>query len=428
MSSGAVLAKKVDFNNTMVLSKQLQQFTGEETMTLAELIIRLHRHITENNLYVQGNKKKFVRDKTLEKMLGTSGTHLIANLTRLILPQLQSTSATNAEHDQYSEQVQTRRPERKEVFNSKQSRQRNEPRSRNLRNSQQEPTLSHHRMAGFEAPDTPPSVLYTREERSDTVSAARIKPRSKSKRSEPRTKNGLVVVKKTGLNTAMVLSKRMQKFAGADMMTRAELFRRILLYIRDNNLYVQNDKNRFTCDRTLEMLLGTVGIQNRSQIMRLMGPHLMNPTVMGAEYEKRSRKMFEEELKQRGAMNRRELRFIKDPRGRNSPKKIELREKGVGLYAEVDIAPSLRPLCEGRKRMSRPQVLKAVWNYIKTHNLQHPNKRRYIIVSDVLRKALQVGVDREWIDSFEVTGYVCKLLTSRKMSNGSTASGKRRLT
>lgn len=375
-------------DTAVVLPKQIQQFTGEDVMTLAELIDRFHQYIHKYDLYVNENKESFASDATLEKTLGISGIHPVAELTRLISSHLSNQFPVDEKHGKHSEQLSTQQPKR--------------------------------------SGEASLGQLPKRSESKEEAVAAQTKLRSRSKSRVPQTNDRPVVVKKTGLNTAVVLSKRMQNFAGMEMMTRAKLFSRFVQYIRENNLYIQGDKRRFKCDATLEILLGTTGIHNRSQIMRLMSPHLTSPSLMGVEYERRSRQLFEKDLKQRGAMDRRQLRFIKDPRGRNSPKKQALRERGVGLFADVEIAPALQLLCGRQQRMSRPQVLKAVWSYIKIHNLQDPSKRRHIIVNDMLRNGLQISADRKWIDCFDVTGYVSSQLTTRKAPSVSAAPDERR--
>lgn len=413
-SGEAVLAGQVGINTAIVLPKQMQQFTGEKVMTLMDLIDHFHKYILENNLYYNENKESFFCDATLERALGVYGVHPIAKLAQLISPHFTNPFAVDAEYKQHAEQLLAQHPKRDGGINLGQIRERNDLRGRNGRDAHQELSPSRGQMLAFGARDMSSTTQFAGKESAGKTTVAQTKLRSKSKAKVPQTNDGPVVVKKTGLNTAMVLSKRMQEFAGTEMMTRAELCSLFLQYIRENNLYVQGDRQRFKCDATLEVLFGTTGIHNRSHIMRLMSPHLTSPSLMGAEYERRSRQLFEEELKERGAIDRRQLRFVKDSRGRNSPKKQALRKRGIGLFAEVEIAPRLQPLCGGQQRMSRPQALKAVWRYIKTNNLQDPSKRRRIIVNEVLRNALQVSADREWIDCFHVTGYVSNQLTSIK--------------
>lgn len=215
-------------------------------------------------------------------------------------------------------------------------------------------------------------------------------------------------LKRTGMNVAMVLSEELQYFTGEEMLSRARVVAKIGDYIRRNNLYVQGDKKRFICDITISNLLKVEGCHMFLHLQKLVGPHLKHPSTVGPEYELRSKRMFEQYLKERGAIDRSLVSRRKDPRGRNSAKaQQELQSRGLGMYAEVELQPCLRTLCNGREKMSRPQVLKAVWKYIKDQGLQCSDNRRLIMVDDCLRQGLQI--EKDCIDCFHVSRYVWKL-------------------
>ena len=46
----------------------------------------------------------------------------------------------------------------------------------------------------------------------------------------------------------------------------------------------------------------------------------------------------------------------------------------------------------GEPRLSRPQVVKRVWEYVKEHDLQDPADKRYILCDDALRSVF--GTDK----------------------------------
>jgi chromatin remodeling complex protein RSC6 len=64
----------------------------------------------------------------------------------------------------------------------------------------------------------------------------------------------------------------------------------------------------------------------------------------------------------------------------------------------------------GSKPLSRGEVMKRLWDYIKKHNLQDPQNKRQIIADDVLRPVFE-GHDS--LSMFEMTAYV-----SRHLSKG----------
>ena len=56
----------------------------------------------------------------------------------------------------------------------------------------------------------------------------------------------------------------------------------------------------------------------------------------------------------------------------------------------------------GKGPMSRPQVVKKLWEYIKAHNLQNPKNKRNILADDKLRPIF--GKDE--VTMFEMTKLV----------------------
>ncbi|CAH0481039.1 unnamed protein product [Peronospora belbahrii] len=61
---------------------------------------------------------------------------------------------------------------------------------------------------------------------------------------------------------------------------------------------------------------------------------------------------------------------------------------GGGFNAELCLSPELAQVV-GAKTMARPQVVKALWAYIREHNLQDPNNKKSIILDDTLRGVFQ---------------------------------------
>jgi upstream activation factor subunit UAF30 len=57
--------------------------------------------------------------------------------------------------------------------------------------------------------------------------------------------------------------------------------------------------------------------------------------------------------------------------------------------------------------ISRPQVAKKVWAYVKKHKLQDPNKRREIVADDKLKQVF--GKAR--LDMFQMTKAISKHLS-----------------
>lgn len=239
-----------------------------------------------------------------------------------------------------------------------------------------------------------------------------VEKQPKTKRGRPSKEKSAaakpIVLKKSGMNYPTVLSNELRQFLGEEMMIRAEIVTKFSQYIKDNNLYSPHSKKYFRLDSTLSELLGKTGEYKVLHVQRLLKPHLTPPAANGKDYEERADAMFQKYLQDRGAINSQDVVRQKDPRGLNSlVTQKELHSKGLGMYAPVQVPPHIRPICKGKAEMSRPRVIKSVWDYIKKNKLQDSKARRTIHLDDGLRQALQV-TDRESLDAFELPKYVWK--------------------
>ncbi|KAK1947261.1 Upstream activation factor subunit spp27 [Phytophthora citrophthora] len=61
---------------------------------------------------------------------------------------------------------------------------------------------------------------------------------------------------------------------------------------------------------------------------------------------------------------------------------------GGGFNAELSLSPELAQVV-GAETMARPQVVKALWAYIREHDLQDPNNKKTILLDDTLRNVFQ---------------------------------------
>lgn len=76
--------------------------------------------------------------------------------------------------------------------------------------------------------------------------------------------------------------------------------------------------------------------------------------------------------------------------------------------APLKPSPQLAEILGSADPISRPQVAKKVWIYIKKHKLQDPNKRREIIADEKLKKVF--GKPR--LDMFAMTKAISKHLST----------------
>ena len=72
----------------------------------------------------------------------------------------------------------------------------------------------------------------------------------------------------------------------------------------------------------------------------------------------------------------------------------------------LNISPELAPVV-GKGPMPRSEVVKALWVYIKKHDLQDPKNKRNIVADDTLKKVFGKPV----VNMFEMTKLVSKHLS-----------------
>ncbi|KAG7390482.1 hypothetical protein PHYPSEUDO_007708 [Phytophthora pseudosyringae] len=82
------------------------------------------------------------------------------------------------------------------------------------------------------------------------------------------------------------------------------------------------------------------------------------------------------------------------PKKKATPKKRKRKAEGEdgkktgGFNAQLSLSPELAQVV-GADTMARPQVVKALWAYIREHNLQDPNNKKTILLDDTLRGVFQ---------------------------------------
>ncbi|EGZ30749.1 hypothetical protein PHYSODRAFT_475850 [Phytophthora sojae] len=99
-----------------------------------------------------------------------------------------------------------------------------------------------------------------------------------------------------------------------------------------------------------------------------------------------------------------EQEHVRSPRKKAAPKKKAAAPKkrkrkadgedggakkaGGGFNAQLCLSPELAQVV-GAETMARPQVVKALWAYIREHNLQDPKNKKLILLDDTLRGVFQ---------------------------------------
>lgn len=215
------------------------------------------------------------------------------------------------------------------------------------------------------------------------------KARSKKKNEEVKKRRG-------GFNKLCRLSPQLEKFTGAPELPRTEVVKLIWSYIRENSLQDPSNKRNILCDNTLKDLFDVDAI-DMFQMNKALAKHIWplgsdgvsaSSTTPKEKQQKHDREEDVDEAK------RKKKRQKGGQRGGNS-----------GFLAPVRLSDALMKfLGTGDTALSRSDVVKRIWEYIKLHDLQDPSDRRMILCDEKLKELFDVDT----FQAFTVT----KLLTS----------------
>lgn len=234
--------------------------------------------------------------------------------------------------------------------------------------------------------------------------------------SERHKRESVPVIRRSGMNAAVVLLDELRDFLGTDMMLRRDVISAISSYAHKNNLTCKHDKRKFRMDETLKRIFKTDEEQQYLLINKLVKPFIQTPVEAGPSYENRAQEMFLQYIKSRGAIDYNEERSKRDQRRQElNSSNISSRRRGDGIFRPVHIDDDLLMICGGKQVLPRPEILSRVWQYIKAHNLQDPVNGRIIHVDDDMRKALDLDVDV--VDSFHLGKYISKKVRPCSLSD-----------
>ncbi|XP_027912671.1 upstream activation factor subunit spp27-like isoform X1 [Vigna unguiculata] len=192
------------------------------------------------------------------------------------------------------------------------------------------------------------------------------------------------------------LSPQLQEFMGAPEMARTEVVKQIWAYIREKNLQDPNNRRNIICDDRMRALFNVNSI-NMFQMNKALSKHIWPLDSDDVVQVKSTPK--EKQKKQE-----------RDDDSDEEPKRKEKRQKGAGksgFLAPLQLSDALvNFLGTGESELSRTDVIKRMWDYIKGNNLQmltvlfpypvttptfeDPSNKRQIICDEKLKELFDV--------------------------------------
>ncbi|XP_058777949.1 upstream activation factor subunit UAF30-like [Vicia villosa] len=231
-----------------------------------------------------------------------------------------------------------------------------------------------------------------------TRSANKKKKNTKSKKRS--NKSGDEVVKKKGGNgfcRICSLSPQLQEFTGAPEMARTEVVKQLWAYIREKNLQDPNNRRNINCDEPLRALFGVNSI-NMFQMNKVLAKHIWPLDsddviqVNSTPKEKQKKQKREDDVIQVKSTPKEKKKKKQKREDDDEPKGKEKRQKGgsgKGFLAPLQLSDALAKFL-GESELSRSDVIKRMWDYIKGNNLQDPSDKRQIICDEKLKELFDV--------------------------------------
>ncbi|XP_066386097.1 upstream activation factor subunit spp27-like [Miscanthus floridulus] len=178
-----------------------------------------------------------------------------------------------------------------------------------------------------------------------------------------------------GFTKLCSLSPALQEFVGASELARTEVVKKLWAYIRENNLQDQNNRRKILPDERLKKIFNVNSI-DMFQMNKALTKHIWPLNSEGPVSPDRSTP---KEKPQK--------------RDRNEGKKQKGGSSGAGsgLLVPLQLSDDLvKFIGTGESMLSRSDVVKKMWDYIKENNLQDPSDRRKIICDEKLKDLLGV--------------------------------------
>ncbi|EEF40013.1 upstream activation factor subunit UAF30 isoform X2 [Ricinus communis] len=211
------------------------------------------------------------------------------------------------------------------------------------------------------------------EEEESTASngTSNAKRRSNEQKNEGKKRGG-------GFSKLCSLSPQLQELTGVPQLARTEVVKQLWSHIREKKLQDPNNRRNIICDEPFRALFGVDSI-DMFQMNKVLSKHIWPLDSDGvvpakSEPKEKQRKQEREE----------------EP---DEPKRKEKRRKGEksGFLAPLQLSDALiKFFGTGENALSRADVIKRMWEYIKQNNLQDPSDKRRIICDEKLKELFDV--------------------------------------
>lgn len=206
---------------------------------------------------------------------------------------------------------------------------------------------------------------------------------------------------RNGFNALVQLSAALSEFMGKPFAQRTEVSKQVWIYIKANNLQNPKDKREILCDDKFRSLfkrekMGMFKMNKYLSEMMKNFEDLQDNTIAkekSIKEEKLDYKSSDKKIKKR-KLDSNEVDNSKSKKEKKVKKEKENGEEKISnpnnpFNKPMKLSSSLSSLIKSESE-SRPQVVKKLWEYIHSNNLQNPNDKRQIINDKSMEKVFKV--------------------------------------
>lgn len=238
-----------------------------------------------------------------------------------------------------------------------------------------------------------------------TTAAAKKKASPvKRKRAAP-SANGDEKKTSNAFNMLLSLSPELASVVGSETMARPQIVKSLWEYIREHDLQDPSNKRHIIFDDKLRSVFQRDSVTMFS-MNKFVKRHVRKPEDLppnGWAEIHRDGVSSDEDVEAKAAKKKASSakRKKKPSAGEDDDEDSKKVKRSNPFNTELAISPELAAVV-GSDRMARPQIVKALWEYIHAHNLQDPSDKRTIILDPTLRQVFQ----RDSVTMFSMNKYI----------------------
>ncbi|PXF48740.1 Upstream activation factor subunit spp27 [Gracilariopsis chorda] len=205
----------------------------------------------------------------------------------------------------------------------------------------------------------------------------------KSSVSEPKPVKS---VKLTGLERAVVLSEPLAEFIGETVISRSHIPKHISAYAKKHDLQDPTDRRRIICDDALKAAL-SVDHFTFFSLAKTVSGLVRKPEECDEHLQELAKKCEEKIIQEKLERKQREALNPPPPRPTKRPKQDKSnpdRPRRPSAFSKpMQLSDALTAVC-GESQLSRTDVVKKIWEYIRENQLKDPDDGKKILCDEKL--------------------------------------------